>query len=143
VTTAVDSAVLIDLFQQEPKWASRAATALDRAIAAGRVVVCDIVWAEVAGRFASEALLASAMAELTVEFDAIDEAAATRAGRLWRRFRDSGGVRRDRIVPDFPGRRTCAERADPVDRDRGFYRRYSGTAVISPRAAAANRRDVS
>jgi predicted nucleic acid-binding protein len=134
MTTAVDSAVLIDLFQQEPGWAPRAAAALDSAIAAGRVIACDIVWAEVAGRFASDALLVSAMAELTVEFDGITEPVATRAGRLWRRFRDSGGVRRDRIVPDFLIGAHAIERADALlTRDRGFYRRYfKGLRVIEP-----------
>jgi predicted nucleic acid-binding protein len=134
MTTAVDSAVLIDLFQQEPGWAPRAATALDSAIRAGRVIACDIVWAEVAGRFASDALLVSAMAALTVEFDGIAEPAATKAGRLWRRFRESGGVRRDRIVPDFLVGAHAIEQADALlTRDRGFYRRYfRGLRVIEP-----------
>jgi hypothetical protein len=74
------------------------------------------------------------MAELTVEFDAINAAAV--AGRLWRRFRDSGGVRRDRIVPDFPVGAHALERADALPtRDRGFYRRYvKGLQVVEPGA---------
>lgn len=134
MTTAVDSMVLIDLFQQEPRWAPRAATAIDRAIRSGRLVACDVVWAEVAGRFASDKALAAAMAELSVEFDGITETAATRAGRLWRSFRQSGGVRRDRIVPDFLVGAHALERADVLlTRDRGFYRRYfTGLQVIEP-----------
>jgi predicted nucleic acid-binding protein len=134
MTTAVDSMVLIDLFQQEPRWAPRAATAIDRAIRSGRLIACDIVWAEVAGRFASDAVLAAAMTELSVEFDGITEAAATRAGRLWRKFRQSGGRRRDRIVPDFLIGAHATERADALlTRDRGFYRRYfKGLQVVEP-----------
>ena len=134
MTTAVDSMVLIDLFQQETRWAPRAATAIDHAIRSGRLVACDVVWAEVAGRFGSDAVLAAAMAELSVEFDGIAEAAATRAGRLWRSFRKSGGVRRDRIVPDFLVGAHAVERADALlTRDRGFYRRYfKGLRIIEP-----------
>ena len=134
MTTAVDSMVLIDLFQHEPAWAARAATAIDRAIHAGRLIACDVVWAEVSGRFASDAVLAAAMAELSVEFDGVTEAAAVKAGRLWRTFRQGGGVRRDRIVPDFLVGAHALDRSDALlTRDRGFYRRYfKGLHVIEP-----------
>ena len=134
MTTALDSMVLIDLFQQEPGWAPRAAVAIDRAIQSGRVIVCDVVWAEVAGRFTTDAQLASAMAELSVEFDGVSEKAATTAGRLWRNFRRRGGGRRDRIVPDFLVGAHALDRADALlTRDRGFYRQYfKGLQVIEP-----------
>ena len=126
--------VLIDLFQQEPDWAPRAATAIDQAIHSGRLVVCDVVWAEVAGRFDSDEVLAAAMAELGVEFEGVTVTAATTAGRLWRNYRKSGGVRRDRIVSDFLVGAHALESADALlTRDRGFYRRYfKGLRVIEP-----------
>jgi len=54
--------------------------------------------------------------------------------RLWRSFRQSGGVRRDRIVPDFLVGAHAVERADALlTRDRGFYRRYfKGLQIIEP-----------
>jgi len=134
MTTALDSAVLIDLFQQEPQWGVRAADAIDQAIRSGRVIACDIVWAEVAGRFPADDVMTAAMGDLGVEFDAMPEAAATQAGRLWRGFRQAGGVRRDRIVPDFLVGAHALNRADALlTRDRGFYRRYFGALrIIEP-----------
>ena len=134
MTTALDTTVLIDLFQQEPEWASRAAASVDRAISLGRIIACDVVWAEVAGRFPSEATLAEAMTELGVEYSGIGELAAGRAGQLWRRFRNEGGARRDRIVPDFLIGAHALDQADALlTRDRGFYRKYfRGLRIIEP-----------
>jgi predicted nucleic acid-binding protein len=125
MTTAVDSSVLIDVFQDEPAWAAKSADALHAASRAGRLVACDVVWAEVAGRFGSAAAAAAAMSTLGIDFDPLDEAAAVGAGLLWRTFRESGGSRRDRVVADFMIGAHALHKADSLlTRDRGYYRRY-------------------
>lgn len=124
MTTAVDSSVLIDIFQDDPGWGAKSADALHAATRAGRIVACDIVWAEVAARFGSADAATAAMHTLGIEFVPLSEQAATGAGAMWRLYRDSGG-KRDRVVADFLIGAHALHHADALlTRDRGYYRQY-------------------
>lgn len=79
--TAVDSNVLIDIFEPDPTYGLRARDALKLALVEGEVVACDVVWAEVAATFGEVAAAESegepALASLRTFL-----LAPTRLGRL-------------------------------------------------------------
>ena len=132
--TAVDSNVLIDIFRPDPEFGPLSADALRKASAAGGLIACDVVWAEVAVGFDDHASVERAMDVLGISLDALDAQASTEAGRMWVRYRRRSRVR-DRIVPDFLIGAHAMRRADRLlTRDRGFYRRYfAELRVLDPR----------
>ena len=122
--TAVDTSVLLDVFGADTRFGERSRRALRRSLAEGRIIACDVVWAELSGHFPSSSSFHDEAGRLGLEFSALDERAAEVAGEEWKRYRSRGG-RRERMVADFligSHARLHAERL--LTRDRGFYRTY-------------------
>lgn len=134
--TAVDSNVLIDILEPDPRFGRASAAALRDAISHGGLIACDVVWAEVAARFPSAADAQRALALLTVAFSSVDEATALGAGAAWAEYRRRGG-KRDRVVADFLIGSHARGHADRLlTRDRGFFRTYfADVDVVDPSAA--------
>jgi predicted nucleic acid-binding protein len=133
VITAVDTNILLDLFGADVRFGPRSKEGVRNSLAKGRLVACEVVWAEVAGFFASPDAARESMVRLGVEFDAVDLETALAASAAWKAYRNRGG-RRDRVVADFLIGAHALRQADRLlTRDRGFYRTYfSRLKVIDP-----------
>ena len=130
MTTAVDSSVVLAILKQQadgPAWLER----LVEIRGGGRLVVCDVVWAETAVAFVKAGDHATAMAALGLEFSALTEESAARAGQMCLAYRSAGG-KRERIIGDFMiGAHAIVQAQQLLTADQGFFRKhFRGLAVV-------------
>lgn len=122
--TAVDTSVLLDVFLPDDQHGERSKQSLRAAYDAGAIVVCEIVYAELAAMFGDRAALDGALRAINVSASPINTTIAYEAGLRWKRYRDAGGPRK-RIISDFLIGAHALEAADVfLTRDRGFFSTY-------------------
>lgn len=131
--TALDTNVLLDVFGADPDFGPASGEMLRQCRAEGRLVACEVVWAEIGGAFPGSEAAREANDRLGVEFSPLGADAALAAGAAWTAYRRRGGERR-RVIADFLIGAHAANHADRLlTRDRGFYRAYfSELSVLDP-----------
>ena len=98
--TLVDTNVLLDIVSADPRWLTWSLPQLARRTALGPVVVNDIIYAEMSIRMETMADLELALRELDVRLERVPSRALFLAGKCYRRYRSSGGIRTG-VLPDF------------------------------------------
>ena len=128
----VDSNVLLDLFTDDPVWASWSEARLAAAFDAGQVVINPIVYAEISVAFDRIETLDLALPE-QIWREALPWEAAFLAGKCFLDYRRRGGAKRSPLPDFYIGAHAAVTGRTLLTRDASRYRTVlPGLEVISP-----------
>lgn len=133
MTTLVDTNVLLDLVTDDPKWALWSIAELESASLDGRLLINDVVYAELAVRYDRIEHLNAFVEQADLEVVPIPREALFLAGKVFTQYRRAGGVRTG-VLPDFfIGAHAAVSQYPLLTRDVGRYRTYYPTLkLITP-----------
>jgi predicted nucleic acid-binding protein len=133
--TLVDTNVLIDILSNDPNWRAWSQARLEERSSEGPLVINDVVYAEMAARFATHEQLDAEIAELDVVLQRMPKPALFLAGRAFERYRRFGGSRTG-VLPDFfIGAHAQVVQWPLLTRDVDRYRTYfPDVELITPTA---------
>lgn len=129
----VDTNVLLDLVTDDPHWADWSIAQLEAASLRGPLLINDVVYAELAVRYGRIEELEAFVSEAGLEIVPIPRAALFLAGKVFTKYRKSGGSRTG-VLPDFfIGAQAAVSQLNLLTRDIGRYRTYfPSLTLITP-----------
>ncbi|HEX3942675.1 MAG TPA: type II toxin-antitoxin system VapC family toxin [Rhizomicrobium sp.] len=131
--TLVDSNVLIDIFTGDKVWFDWSEAALDRCAASGRLLINEIVFAELSARSTSEESLRANLERMSVSLERIPVSAMYLAGQAFAKYRASGGTRSSLLPDFFLGAHAQTSDLPILTRDARRYRtHFPSVRLITP-----------
>jgi predicted nucleic acid-binding protein len=129
----VDTNVLIDLSSNEPIWADWSQGQLEVAARRDRLVINDVVYAELSVGYQLIADVEALIARLGLIMEPIPRRALFLAGKAFQRYRRAGGLRTGVLADFFLGAHAVIADASLITRDPRRYRTYfPGIELIAP-----------
>ena len=128
--TFIDTNVLLDLVTDDPNWADWSIAQLEAASLNGPLLINEVIYAELAVRYDRIEDLEAFVDEAGLEMAPIPRAALFLAGKVFTRYRRSGGSRTG-VLPDFFIGAHAAIAGQPLlTRDIGRYRTYFPSLML-------------
>ena len=128
--SALDSSVLLDVLTADRQFADSSEALIRRGALEGKLVVCEVVLAEIFPAFQSPSEIRQFIADWHLEFVPASEESSLLAGAQFASFLQRGG-KGGRVVADFLIGAHAQVQADRlIARDRGYWRDYFKKLVV-------------
>lgn len=129
----VDTNVLLDVLEEDSRWAAWSQDRLEAASATDTLAINPIIYSELSMAFARIEELEAVIEEATLTVEAIPREALFLAGKAFLRYRRSRGTKRS-VLPDFYiGAHAAVMQWPILTRDVGRYKTYYPTvSLITP-----------
>jgi predicted nucleic acid-binding protein len=124
MTVLVDSNVILDVLTANSRWADWSSNALAEASDHGRVVINQVIFAEVSARYDTIEELDAALSPSQFVREQIPFEAAFLAGKAFLLYRSRGGQRRSPIADFYIGAHASIAGYRLLTRDATRYRSY-------------------
>ncbi len=146
--TAIDTNILLDILIPDEKFFQRSKKIIDKYISKGQLIICEIVYAELASQFPSEKELKDFLSDTSIRLIYSDEKSLILAGEKWKAYSKNRENKlqcptcgkkmpvycpeckktisfRQHIISDFIiGAHALMHAELLLSRDRGFYKTY-------------------
>lgn len=129
----VDTNVLLDVFEDDPRWASWSQEQLESAALADQLMINAVIYAELSVAFARIEELEEVITQAALSVESIPREALFLAGKAFVDYRRRQGAKHG-VLPDFfIGAHAAVVGCGLLTRDVGRYRTYFPTVrLISP-----------
>jgi len=101
VIFSVDTNVILDVLLADPIYGPSSKKTLEAALARGRLIICPLVYAELAPLFDTPEDLDRTLATMGIKLKPFTREVLHTAGIWWKEFLKRGGKRKNRILADF------------------------------------------
>ncbi|MCX5496546.1 type II toxin-antitoxin system VapC family toxin [Kaistia dalseonensis] len=133
IDTLADTSIILDVVEADQTWFEWSSQQLAAAADRGKIILNQIVYAELAVGFSSLADLEAALAPWPFERESLPFDAAFLAGFAYLEYRRRGGAKTSPLPDFFIGAHAAVQGYKLLTRDRGYYASYFPTIdIVSP-----------